>query len=433
MRSFPSARSTSARSTSARSSAAPRRVTAALLTAAVLAAGLGAAAPAGANDLKDQQKKIQGKVSSAHEDLEHSSARARKAAAALTKAKAQLVTAQAQLAQARSETATAKAEDAMMQKRLETAVERLETATEKLAQGQTELVEQKEHMADMLTSMYQQGSPGLRALGSLTDAKTPEDLLRASAMQDLTLSNESSSYDAMRAAKVLLQVKKRQVAEAKKEVEAARVAAAAHLEQMKGLEAAQQSATTQVATLVTSRRDAQSSADAAKAADAAALRKLEAESRRIADALRREALRAGASTSAPSDTGGVLRKPVNGYVTSPYGMRVHPIYGYYSLHDGADFGAACGTPMYATEDGVVQSSFWSDVYGNRLVLNHGLVKGVGLASVYNHATSYVVSTGQRVKRGQLIGYVGTTGWSTGCHLHFTLLVNGSTVNPVDWF
>ncbi|QCC78629.1 M23 family metallopeptidase [Nocardioides daphniae] len=69
---------------------------------------------------------------------------------------------------------------------------------------------------------------------------------------------------------------------------------------------------------------------------------------------------------------------------------------------------------------------------NRLVLDHGILSGVGVASIYNHATKYVVRTGERVKRGQVIGYVGSTGWSTGCHLHFTVMVNGRTVDPRKW-
>ncbi|WP_158630604.1 M23 family metallopeptidase [Nocardioides daphniae] len=66
------------------------------------------------------------------------------------------------------------------------------------------------------------------------------------------------------------------------------------------------------------------------------------------------------------------------------------------------------------------------------MLDHGILSGVGVASIYNHATKYVVRTGERVKRGQVIGYVGSTGWSTGCHLHFTVMVNGRTVDPRKW-
>ena len=125
--------------------------------------------------------------------------------------------------------------------------------------------------------------------------------------------------------------------------------------------------------------------------------------------------------------------PVNGPVTSPYGYRVHPIYGYYSLHDGVDFGAGCGQPLYSAGSGRVIQRYFSSVWGNRMIIDNGYARGVGLGTIYNHATSYIVGVGQHVRRGQVIGYVGTTGWSTGCHLHFTVMVNGRPTNPMSWF
>jgi murein DD-endopeptidase MepM/ murein hydrolase activator NlpD len=112
---------------------------------------------------------------------------------------------------------------------------------------------------------------------------------------------------------------------------------------------------------------------------------------------------------------------------------VHPIYGNYSLHHGTDFGAGFGAPLYAAADGRVMQRYYSSVWGNRMVIDNGYARGVGLATIYNHATSYSVGVGQHVKRGQVIGHVGTTGWSTGCHLHFTVMVNGRNTNPMNWF
>jgi murein DD-endopeptidase MepM/ murein hydrolase activator NlpD len=120
------------------------------------------------------------------------------------------------------------------------------------------------------------------------------------------------------------------------------------------------------------------------------------------------------------------------YVTSPYGMRLHPILHYWKLHDGTDFGAGCGTAVYAAATGTVVSAYYDNAYGNRLTISHGPVDGVGLSTSYNHLSSYVVGDGDRVGRGDLIGYVGTTGWSTGCHLHFMVYENGSTVDPMTW-
>jgi len=125
--------------------------------------------------------------------------------------------------------------------------------------------------------------------------------------------------------------------------------------------------------------------------------------------------------------------PVSGRVTSPFGYRHHPIYGYWGLHDGVDFSAGCGAPMYAAASGRVLASYYQSAYGNRLIIDHGFARGAGVATIYNHATTYVVGRGEQVKRGQVIGYVGSTGWSTGCHLHFTVMANGEPVNPMNWF
>ncbi|MFZ2503465.1 MAG: M23 family metallopeptidase, partial [Nocardioides sp.] len=141
---------------------------------------------------------------------------------------------------------------------------------------------------------------------------------------------------------------------------------------------------------------------------------------------------AGAAQGTPGPHDGFLAMPVSGRITSPYGYRIHPIYGYWGLHNGIDFGAGCGSPLYAPADGKVVARYYSGVYGNRLLIDHGVVAGAGLSTIFNHATSYVVGAGSRVTRGQLIGYVGGTGWSTGCHLHFIVMEDGAPVDPMGW-
>jgi murein DD-endopeptidase MepM/ murein hydrolase activator NlpD len=138
----------------------------------------------------------------------------------------------------------------------------------------------------------------------------------------------------------------------------------------------------------------------------------------------------GGGGGAPSSGGGYLSYPANGPITSPFGLRYHPILHIWRLHSGIDFGIPCGTPVYAAAAGTIISAGWAGGYGNRIVIDHGMVSGVDLATTYNHLTSIVA--GGRVRRGQLIAYSGTTGLSTGCHLHFETLVNGSFVNPMNW-
>lgn len=143
------------------------------------------------------------------------------------------------------------------------------------------------------------------------------------------------------------------------------------------------------------------------------------------------ALGADAGSPVPP-VAGTLQRPVLGPVSSPYGMRVHPITGVYKLHTGTDFSAPCGTPIRAAGAGQVVSAGWSTGYGWRVVVAHGVVAGGYLGTTYNHQSSLAVRPGQPVQAGQVIGYVGSTGYSTGCHLHFELVVNGGYVDPVPW-
>jgi murein DD-endopeptidase MepM/ murein hydrolase activator NlpD len=137
-------------------------------------------------------------------------------------------------------------------------------------------------------------------------------------------------------------------------------------------------------------------------------------------------------TSARAAGGHGFLYPVAGPVTSAFGMRLHPLLKIRKLHDGTDFGAPCGTAIRAPYAGVVTRAYFSPAYGNRLFLSHGSVDGVRVQTAFNHATRYLVRPGQRVSRGQVIGHVGSTGFSTGCHLHLMVWLNDRLSNPMSW-
>ncbi len=117
--------------------------------------------------------------------------------------------------------------------------------------------------------------------------------------------------------------------------------------------------------------------------------------------------------------------PVNAPVTSEYGMRYHPILHFARMHKGMDFGAHWGTPIVAPADGQVTAAGWAGGYGQQVRLAHG----GGIGTSFSHMSRMVVSPGMLVHQGQVIGYVGTTGLSTGPHLHYETYVNGIAVNP----
>jgi murein DD-endopeptidase MepM/ murein hydrolase activator NlpD len=130
----------------------------------------------------------------------------------------------------------------------------------------------------------------------------------------------------------------------------------------------------------------------------------------------------------PSKVGtGTYSWPTPGYttITSDYGMRYHPILKVNKLHTGMDIGAPYGVSIHAADSGTVIFSGWMGAYGQAIVIDHGN----GISTLYGHQSTLLVSKGTAVSKGQVIGKVGSTGWSTGAHLHFEVRVNGTPVNP----
>ncbi|HEX8668355.1 MAG TPA: peptidoglycan DD-metalloendopeptidase family protein [Allosphingosinicella sp.] len=124
---------------------------------------------------------------------------------------------------------------------------------------------------------------------------------------------------------------------------------------------------------------------------------------------------------------GVLQRPVPGTVSSNFGMRRHPILGYSRMHKGMDFRAGYGTPILAVTDGRVAAAGWAGGYGNQVRLAHS----GGIMTSYSHMSRIVVRPGATIRQGQVIGYAGSTGLSTGPHLHYELYKNGVPVNPAS--
>jgi murein DD-endopeptidase MepM/ murein hydrolase activator NlpD len=160
-------------------------------------------------------------------------------------------------------------------------------------------------------------------------------------------------------------------------------------------------------------------------------KELESQSAAIAESLGRRQSQSESSSSASSSSGGGggLGDPLDSIrIVSPYGYRVHPIYGNVRLHTGDDLDADSGDPIRAAGDGVVVSAGWLGGYGNATLIDHG----GGLATLYGHQSALLVSEGERVVKGQVIGRVGCTGSCTGPHLHYEVRIAGNPVDPTPY-
>ena len=251
--------------------------------------------------------------------------------------------------------------------------------------------------------------------------------------------------------------------------DAARVAAQAELESDRGaydqLAAQEDTLRTEIQSEITRLRaeaELRARAEAARRADeaAAAPRAADAAAREAAaKAISRPAAQAAPAQAAPvqvaapaatapkaatptraaSDPTGYgvsrygLIRPVAARNGSPFGMRFHPILRYWRMHNGTDFGAATGTPLYAAADGVVLKSGPNGGFGNFVLIGHNAeVGGKYVTTGYAHQSRIIVKVGQKVRRGQLIGHVGSTGLSTTPHLHFEVRLDGVPVNPMNY-
>ncbi len=421
MRSFPSARG--------------RRVTVACALAA-LTCGLGILppTPAAQADWRDTLRDTQDKIADVRQGIDDASALVQQATRAVDEARTRLASARDRLAavQDRVDEATDKAAelaDALVQSR-----EQLDIARAALAAKRLEVKQTRAEAADTITSIYEgTGDPGLRALSSFLTAGSLEELEREQQAESLIVGRQAGAYDQVQAAEDRLSETATAVQEATARVADQKAQAEQVLSDLESLEQQAERARDQVLDRVETNRNAREQARKARASDQAALARLKEKEDTVKQKIL-AAARAAASAGSgfTGSTGGLLDYPASGPVTSPFGYRIHPIYGYYGLHDGTDFGVACGDPLRAVADGTVISRYYSEVYGNRLYLSLGNINGQNVTVVYNHASDYTYSVGQSVARGATLGYVGDTGWSTGCHLHFTVLENGNAVDPMGY-
>ncbi|MBT0774101.1 peptidoglycan DD-metalloendopeptidase family protein [Kineosporia sp. J2-2] len=430
-------KSTHFRTTRARGTRRPARVLAAVAVAAsalaVCVTNVAQTAPAAvADDVKDRQDKLSDQLKELREDLEGTSDE-------LVDAAVRLKTAESRLSEANDRRDAAEEALARAGRRDEELADQLVLAEAAVGKSQRELearATQEQETRDRLAGIARQAyvSSGMAGLSIALGAQSPEQFADRVSVADNALRAQSGVIDR-------LSVEQAETRADEAKLEAGRRRVAALKQQSEQVVAQREQATSQarqaadeIGRLVGERERAVEAISARKAAEQKRVDDLEAEQDRLAEILRERARASSGSGSGGgvvADGGSGLSFPVSAPVTSGYGWRYHPILNYRRLHAGTDFGAACGTPVRAAASGSIVRAGWSGGYGNQIVVDHGRLRGSGVATSYNHLSRIVVSSGH-VSRGQVIAYSGTTGLSTGCHLHFEVYVNGSTTDPMGW-
>ncbi len=382
------------------------------------------------DDLKSKQHKVNGQISAVKGDIHEASAKVAKIEKRLSKAKSSLTSARNRLAAVQADLANAQAAAATLATQLADAEGKLVVAKQALEQARADVAIQREASRDTIISISTSGDPRLALLSSYANAGNIEDVLMGKTTDQIVTGLQADALTRLNAAEDAMQQQRTEVKAARDGVAAAKKAADDNVTTISGLVSQAAATETQISGLITHTKAIRKEVVAARAADVAALKRLEKREAQIKQKI--IALSQKAHGSYNGATGGLLARPGPGPITSPYGYRIHPIYGYWGLHNGTDFGTGCGAALWAGAAGTVINEYYDEIYGNRLYLAIGKVNGADVVLVYNHLSKYAVGEGAKVSRGQVVGYSGSTGWSTGCHLHFIVMVNGNTVDPMTY-
>jgi murein DD-endopeptidase MepM/ murein hydrolase activator NlpD len=424
---------------------------------------------AAADELTSQRARVKQQIAKTKSDLNESSKTLSAAVVAVDKAQSKLDAASARLESTRQELAAAQIKDTQMATKLQQARADLAAAVAAVVAGRARLDAQQAKAGQVVRDQYQQQT-NLLPIALVVDPNSTEDLQTRLQWSTTLFDSAQAEIDRLTALQRQLNAARARQSELEATVAAARREAAANLKIKKGLQARAAAEEETVAQLVRQRKASEDAAAAdvaqdkaryselikerasverriaariakaaaeRKAAERAAERKRAAEqkanSRRSHSTTKHAQRSRQARRSTMASAGHGFSYPVPARVTSAFGMRFHPVLRYWKLHDGTDLGAGCGTPIRAPRAGRVAERYYNAGYGKRLMIDHGYVRGRYVTTGYNHASRYIVRVGQRVRKGQVIGYVGSTGFSTGCHLHLMVWLNGRLRNPMTWF
>ena len=451
------------------------RRTAGLAVAMLLA--VAAVPPAMADDLDDlqeQQEQNEAEREQVESSLEGTDDKLAETYLELDDVKRRIPIAEQELADAEEDLAAAERHRDEVQARLETAQQQQQDLEDEIAAGEDEIAATVGAMGEVARTAYR-GGDGLSTLSLIFGAGSPEEFAddysaMSSAMrtQDQTLTDLENLQAVNRNRQVRLDAVEERIAELEVEAEqavadaeAARQRSADLLAEVQQLKIDQEAKAAKLERLRDRYAERQAKLDeqneqieqeiADEIARIAREQKAERERQQALLAQQQADAEAsggggsgggsgggggGGGSSSSGGSGGFI-SPISRslYVTSPYGMRWYPITGGYFFHSGVDLRSACGEAQMAAASGTVigvRPAAGNGTHGNQVLIDHGVINGNSWVSIYNHMSRFAVSVGQRVSQGQVIGYTGATGNVTGCHVHFELWKNGSSLNPMPY-
>jgi murein DD-endopeptidase MepM/ murein hydrolase activator NlpD len=388
-----------------------------------------------AGDPQDDKARVDRELGQTSQHLEAANVRAQQAAADYERAVAALPGAEAAVADAQGRVAAAEAAIRRAQREADAARAEQAGADRQLSDAAAKVDEARDGVSRFAAATYRGGD--LQMLTSLIEAGSPDQFAVRIGYLDEIAARRQEAVDQLTVARAKASEQRSIAAAANRRAQQAAAAADRALADSRAAAAAAQAASERVQALAAQREAAMAAANRERSAVLARYEDLKAESARVEAELRAAAARrAPAATNTPApvapSSGGYFLMPTNGRKTSNFGMRFHPLFKAWILHSGMDIGAGTGTPIAASADGEVINAGWRGGYGNYTCVDHGRYQGRSIATCYAHQSQVLVRGGQQVRRGQLIGRVGSTGNSTGPHLHYEVRLNGSPVDPAPF-
>ncbi len=368
-------------------------------------------------------------IAEIREELHESDAAVVEAQIELAEAEAEYLALQQAWEQAQAELTKAQTADAQAQLELEQAQAKLGKVTRQISRTRDQLTDSEEALGQVARQVYQTG--GFSNLAVALEAETPRDFADRVIGIDTVVRAEQETIAAVQEERADLLNARERLDDVREDIEQVREDAAAKLAENQAAADKAAAAKLQIDDVVGRRAIALVAAEAARQADIAQHEAFLANSGEVGRSILSWAQQRRPVSVTVTASGQFVR-PSFGEINSPFGYRVHPILGYGKMHTGIDYAPGDGF-IYAADDGVVIEAGWNGGgYGNMTVVDHGTVSGRPTTTLYAHQARLLVSTGDVVQKGQRIGVVGSTGRSTGPHLHFEVRINGEPVDPAPY-